>query len=63
MKTTNTFKNVSAFRITKHCRWLQSIKNVSTSVHEKSTEQKTKEKNKRKNGKTYLGYLPVKWYF
>ena len=62
MKTTNTFKKASAFRITKYFRWLQSIKNVSTRVHEKSTKQKTKEKNERKNGKTYLDYLSIKWY-
>ena len=55
-------KKISAFRITEYCRWLQSIKNVSTSVQEKSTKQKTKEKNERRNGKTYLGYLPIKWY-
>ena len=51
MKTTNTFKKASAFRITKYFRWLQSIKNVSTRVHEKSTKQKTKEKNEKKKWK------------
>ena len=62
MKTTNTFKKGSAFRITKYFRWLQSIKNVSTRVHEKSTKQKTNKKNERKNEKTYLDYLSIKWY-
>ena len=61
MKTTNTFKKRSAFRITKYFRWLQSIKNVSTRVHEKSTKQKTKEKNERKNGKTYLTKI-IEWW-
>ena len=45
-------QKILAFRITKYCRCLQSIKNVSTSVQEKATKQKVKEKNGRKNGKT-----------
>ena len=61
MKTTNTFKKVSPFRITKYFRWIQSIKNVNTRVDEKSTKQKAKEKNERKNGKIYLTKIMEWW--
>ena len=44
----------SAFRITKYCRWLQSINNISTSVQEKATKLKTKERNKRKTEKNLV---------
>ena len=48
METANAFKKILAFRITKYCRCLQNIKNVSTSVQEKATKQKAKEKNEKK---------------